>query len=199
MPEDLRPPAGTAGLIGPNAVLQLFAVLEERQGPAVARALLAAAGLPDLPAATGLMPEAPAAALHRALRAALPEAAPALLAEAGRRTADYILAHRIPARAQRLLRLMPPALAAPVVSRAIARHAWTFAGSGRFRAAGRLVFEIADNPVVRGESATCPACHWHAAVFERLFRALVDDRLRARETACCACGDPACRIALATA
>jgi bacteriochlorophyll 4-vinyl reductase len=35
-----------------------------------------------------------------------------------------------------------------------------------------VVFEIADNPVVRGEHSETPLCHWHAAVFERLFSAL---------------------------
>lgn len=142
------------------------------------------------------MDEGPAARLHAAVRHDLPAEAPAILAQAGRRTADYILAHRIPRPAQAVLRALPPALAAPVLTRAIAKHAWTFAGSGLFRVAGRLTFEIADNPLIRGERAPAPLCVWHAAVFERLFRTLVDDRLRAHETACCACGDPACRFEL---
>lgn len=149
------------------------------------------------PSDAGLMDEGPAARMHAALRARLPDAAPALLARAGRGTADYILAHRIPRPAQALLRALPPVLAAPLLTRAIAQHAWTFAGSGRFRVAGRLTFEIADNPLIRGETAPAPICSWHAAVFERLFRVLVYDRLRAKETACCACGDPACRFELA--
>jgi divinyl protochlorophyllide a 8-vinyl-reductase len=35
-------------------------------------------------------------------------------------------------------------------------------------------------------------------VFERLFRALVTDRARVRETACCACGAEACRFEIGT-
>jgi bacteriochlorophyll 4-vinyl reductase len=129
------------------------------------------------------MDEAPAARLHQALRAEMPEVAPMLAREAGWRTGDYILAHRIPKPAQRLLRLMPARLAAPILARAVKNlrgvgavpgglaHAWTFCGSGEFRLVSTwpVVFEIADNPVVRGEHSETPLCHWHAAVFERLF------------------------------
>ena len=59
-----------------------------------------------------------------------------------------------------------------------------------------LAFEIADNPVVRGERSAVPVCAWHAAVFERLYRQLVDDRYRAEETACGAAGAAACRFEL---
>jgi len=87
-----------------------------------------------------------------------------------------------------------PGLAMRALSTAIARHAWTFAGSGRFRVLRPGVFEIADNPIIRGERSDVPLCHWHAAVFERLFRVLVDDRLRCVETRCGAMGDDACRF-----
>jgi divinyl protochlorophyllide a 8-vinyl-reductase len=157
---------------------------------------MAQAGLDAPPSVKGMMPEVPAARLHQTVRAHLGPAAPWLLAEAGRATGDYILAHRIPRAAQTVLRALPPALSAPLLRTAIAKHAWTFTGSGDFTAGPGLVFTIARNPVVAGESSPTPLCHWHAAVFERLFRTLVDDRLRARETACCACGDPACRFEL---
>lgn len=182
-------------MIGPNAVLQLVPVLEDHQKGLSAR-LMAVAGLEGLPSDQGLMPEGPAARLHGAVRRELPEAAPALLAKAGQRTADYILAHRIPPLAQRVLKALPPVLAAPILEKAIARNAWTFAGSGRFRVAGRGLFEVEANPLVAGERAATCQCHWHAAVFERLFRILVDDRLRAHETGCLACGDSVCRFEL---
>jgi divinyl protochlorophyllide a 8-vinyl-reductase len=57
-----------------------------------------------------------------------------------------------------------------------------------------MLFEIADNPVVRGETAATPVCHWHSAVFAGLFAALVDPHTQVIETACCACGAPACRF-----
>ena len=66
----------------------------------------------------GLIDEAPAARLHQALRVEMPEVAPLLAREAGWRTGGYILEHRIPQKAQRLLRLMPARLSAPMLARA---------------------------------------------------------------------------------
>ncbi|MDX8353773.1 bacteriochlorophyll 4-vinyl reductase [Cognatiyoonia sp. IB215182] len=193
MPEDVH---STSGLIGPNAILQLLPVLEQAGGTRLRDQIMWAAGVFDPPSDAGLMPEAPAARIHQALREIEPEMASSLAWAAGVRTAEYIMAHRIPGLAQGLLRLLPAPLAAPLLSKAIAQHAWTFAGSGRFSVAGKLVFEIADNPIVRGEHSDRPLCHWHAAVFEKLFSELVDPRLRCEETACCAMGAPACRFEL---
>ncbi len=184
------------GRIGPNALLQLAPVCDAVLGRAARERLFAGAGVPHLPSGAGMIDEGEAARVHQALRREFPVEAPAILAAAGRGTGAYILAHRIPKPAQAVLRLLPAGLAAPVLAKAIGAHAWTFAGSGEFRQAGRrpLVFEIADNPVVRGEAAEGPVCVWHAAVFETLFRALVSRRARAVETACCAAGAPACRF-----
>lgn len=110
---------------------------------------------------------------------------------AGRGTADYILANRIPAPAQRLIRALPRRLGAQLLAAAIARHAWTFAGSGRFsiEEIRPLTLSIAANPL-----ALAPGCDWHVAVFERLFAALVRPGAKVRETSCCGAGDPACRF-----
>lgn len=189
--------AVTGGRIGPNAILQLVPVLRDAAGPDLTAHLLATAGVFELPdPGTGMVDEGPAARLHQALRVELPEVAPMLAREAGWRTGDYILAHRIPRRAQALLRLLPARIGAPILARAVARHAWTFTGSGRFRLVSTwpVVFEIADNPVVRGEHAADPLCHWHVAVFERLFSALCGTDWRCRETGCCAQGHDACRF-----
>lgn len=156
---------------------------------------MAAAGIFDPPADDGMMPEAPAARMHQALRAIEPELAPALAWAAGERTAQYIMTHRIPSAAQALLRVLPARLAGQLLAKAIAKHAWTFVGSGRFSMDGPLCFVIADNPIVRGEQSEHPLCHWHAAVFETLFRTLVDQELRCVETTCCAAGADACRFA----
>ena len=195
---DAPPDAAAHGgaRIGPNAILQMVPVLDAHTGPEIRRSLLAEAGVIELPDGSGLIPEGPAAALHQALRRKLPHEAPRIAREAGLGTADYILAHRIPAPAQVLLRALPAPLAAPVLAKAIAKHAWTFAGSGRFAVAAirPLVFTLEDNPVVRGERSDRPLCAWHEAVFERLFRTLVSPRAAVTETACCAQGAPACRF-----
>ncbi len=184
------------GLIGPNAILQLLPVLEQAGGAALRDQVLVSAGLMGPPSDTGMMPEGPAARVHRALRAIEPELAPALAWAAGVRTAEYIMVRRIPRAAQIVLRLLPARFSGPLLTKAIAKHAWTFAGSGTFAVAGPLAFEIVDNPIVRGETSELSLCHWHRAVFETLFRRLVDDRLRCEEQTCCAMGAPACRFVL---
>ncbi|MFW5655519.1 MAG: bacteriochlorophyll 4-vinyl reductase [Roseicyclus sp.] len=183
--------------IGPNAILQLVPVLEDAAGPDTTAHLLAMAGIFALPDPdAGLTEEGPAARLHQAMRLELPDVAPLLAREAGWRTGDYILANRIPRPAQTLLMLLPARISAPILARAVAKHAWTFCGSGRFALSSTSPprFEIADNPVVRGERSETPLCHWHAAVFERLFSALCGRDWTCVETTCCAQGARACRF-----
>lgn len=188
----------TTARIGPNAVLQLIAVLEEEGGPELVAHVMALAGLFDIPSDDAMIDERPVARLHQALRRDRPGDAPRLAWAAGEATGNYIIANRIPRPVQWLLRALPVGPAAKLLSVAIAKHAWTFAGSGRFSVVSTrpMVFEIADNPVVRGEQAQSPICFWHVAVFETLFRRLVAPDFRARETACCAVGAPACRFEL---
>ena len=190
--------AEQAARIGPNAVLQLVPIIDAQLGLAQRRVLMADAGFAALPDGSGMIDERPVARLHQALRARHPETAATLARCAGTATGGYILARRIPGLAQRLLRALPPTLSARLLAKAIAKHAWTFAGSGHFRIASfdPLAFEISDNPVVRGEQAQAPVCHWHAAVFQHLFRELVAPDYVATETACAATGAEICRFEL---
>ena len=114
--------------------------------------------------------------------------------EAGTRTAAYVLANRIPKAAQALLKSLPAPLAGPLLLKAIARNAWTFAGSGRVRTAARgrrFVVEIAANPLAM------PGCVWHLAVFEGLFSALVAPRVSVSHPLCCHDGAALCRFEIA--
>ena len=182
--------------IGPNAILQTLDVLDHACGRSTRDRVMARAGVRVPPADAGMLPEADCAAVHRALREGLPDRAADLLRQSGLATGDYILRHRIPRPAQRLLLLLPAGLAARLLVRAIARHAWTFAGSGAFAVVGwrPLTVEVCDNPLIRGERSDLPLCHWHAAVFERLFARLVWSGVSVTEIACAAAGDPACRF-----
>ena len=184
-----------AGRIGPNAILQLVDVLERRWGGNLLSAVLAEAGVSRPPRDAGMLPEADCAAVHQAVRRLAP-GAESLLEEAGLATGDYILAHRIPKLAQGVLRLLPKNLAAPVLTKAIAKHSWTFAGTGEFRVESSrpLVLTIARNPLVAGLRAETPQCIWHVAVFRRLYGRLVWPGVRVQEVSCCACGDPVCRF-----
>lgn len=195
-PFGLRP-----GLIGPNSAIQLAAALEAMGEGGVARAAFAATGRATWlrhPPET-MIPEAEAARLFAEVwRRLPPDRAEAVAEEAGRRTGAYILANRIPPLAQRLLRLMPPRLAALVLRRAIRGAAWTFAGSGRCTVAGGGArygrIAIADNPL------RMPGAPWHRGVFTALFAALVDPRAVAvaecPRAGCATCGADACRFRL---
>lgn len=197
-----------AGRIGPNAITRVAEALPGFVGTEAARALFERAGLAAYftRPPQDMVDEAEVARLHGELRRALgPERAAGVARSAGIRTADYLLAHRIPRAVQALLKRLPAALAARVLLAAIARHAWTFAGSGRFSArapalagagARCAVLEIRDNPLCRDLQAEAPACDFYAATFERLFQVLVQPRTRVRETACEACGDESCRFEL---
>lgn len=182
-----------AGRIGPNAITRVAEAL----GPARARPVFVHAGLAaylERPP-QAMVDEREVIALHAALRQDLGEAeARRIAADAGRRTAAYLLAHRIPAPVQVVLKRLPAALAARVLLKAISGHAWTFAGSGRFTArAGRpVVLSIANNPLCRGVTSSEPCCDYYSAVFELLFRTLVHRGAHVVETACEASGDPAC-------
>jgi divinyl protochlorophyllide a 8-vinyl-reductase len=113
---------------------------------------------------------------------------------AGRKTADYLLAHRIPRAVQVLLKLLPPGLAAPLLTAAILSHTWTFAGSASVAALrGRpLRIALTGCPICRGAAAQTSACGYYAATFETLFRTLVAARASVVEVACEAVGDPSC-------
>jgi divinyl protochlorophyllide a 8-vinyl-reductase len=200
------PDAGIAR-IGPNAILQVADALRDACGAARTRQLFEAADLAAYLSEppTGMVDEREVMRLHRVLRAELPPAElRGVVRAAGTTTGDYLLAHRIPRAAQRLLAVLPPSLASRGLLAAIRRHAWTFAGSGTFtdrpgdRGAGRPVeVAIADCPLCRGAHAAAPICDYYAATFERLYRVLVAPGAIVVETACCARGDDACRFSIA--
>lgn len=188
-----------AGRIGPNAITRVAQVLCARCGEAAAATLFGRAGL--LPYLTeppeAMVDETEVTRLHQVLRDSLGSAAAREVArEAGTRTAEYLLAHRIPRAAQAVLKRLPPPLAARALLSAIRGHAWTFAGSGRFQAqAGHpVVLSITGNPMCRGAMLAEPGCDFYAATFERLFRVLVHPGSRVVETDCEGCGDAMCRF-----
>ncbi len=188
-----------AGRIGPNAVTRLAEALA-RTGDGAAERVFAAAGLlghlaqpPDR-----MVPDDDVARLHEALRREFGCRRAADVADqAGRLTADYLLANRIPALAQRILRLLPAPLALALLLKAIGRHAWTFAGRGRFgwRREGRtFILSLAGGPVSRDTTAESPVCAYYAATFERLFQVILRRPVAVIETACEATGAPACEF-----
>ena len=193
--------AAHAGRIGPNAVIRLVEALDAVESRAVTVKVFTAAGLEAYVGAPpeAMVPEDEVTLLHRCLRAemGLPRAA-SVSWIAGLRTADYLLANRIPSQAQRVLKLLPRRLAAFVLLKAIGSHAWTFAGSGHFswrfpwRRGRVLTLTFADCALCREDHAAGPCCQYYAATFERLFRILINADTVVRETACTAAGAEAC-------
>jgi divinyl protochlorophyllide a 8-vinyl-reductase len=196
-----------AARIGPNAVLQLAAALDERYGrPRTEEVFLAAghAGFLQAPPAA-MVDERVITALYTSLPRQFGDTEAAeISARAGQLTGEYLLAHRIPAPAQRLMKLMPAALAARTLLSAIDHHAWTFAGSGEFAreavqrpgggARSRVYWKlsVADCPLCRGARAERQQCAYYAATFERIFREVVATSARVAETQCQALGAAAC-------
>ena len=191
-------PAGTrADVIGPNAITRLAQALTTHLGSPQCRRIFELAGVDsylDKPPLQ-MVKASDVAALHRALVDSLGyRAAAGISLEAGRLTGDYLLAHRIPQKAQWLLRMLPRALAARILVRAIARHAWTFAGAGTFSYSfqSKLTLRLTNSPVCRNLRSDTPACHYFAGTFERVFGAMLGPRLRVIETECEAAGAQAC-------
>lgn len=193
--------APPAGVIGPNALIRVGEALTERHGAATAARLFDEARLGPCLAAppTVMVDEREVGALHAVLRARLGVAeARAVGHRAGVLTADYLLAHRIPPMAGRVLRLLPAQPSARLLLGAIGGHAWTFAGSGTFSwRAGRPVhLSITDCPLCRGARTTAdaPLCDYYAGTFERLFGVLVHPQASVVQTQCQAAGAAACRF-----
>jgi divinyl protochlorophyllide a 8-vinyl-reductase len=185
------------GLIGPNAITQMAAALSAGCGASLRRDIFEDAGLARYLCAppTHMIPEDDVARLHRAAIDRLGEAKAAEVSrEAGRRTGDYLLANRIPTFVQGALKNLPRPLAARILVAAIARHAWTFSGSGEFSYdfAPHLRLRIAGSPICEGLRTETPACTYFAATFERVFAKMLGPSLSLTETECAATGAAAC-------
>jgi divinyl protochlorophyllide a 8-vinyl-reductase len=183
--------------IGPNAIIRVAESLEERIGNAAE--VFIDAGLAHYLEALPeeMVDEREVMALQRALRLRLGVTeARAVSFDAGLRTGEYLLAHRIPRPAQRLLKLLPAKPSARILLKAVGQHAWTFSGSGAYSfesGPGRSVsVSIERCPICCGAQAQEPLCDFYTGCFERLFRTLVNRHTEVREVACQAQGAPAC-------
>ena len=182
-----------AGRVGPNAILQTAAALRDLLGLAIEHAVCDRAGLARYIEAPPkqMVREEEAARLFDAVRSMLAGTqADAVLAEAGRRTARYVAANRIPKPVTAWLAVLPHAVAGRILLTAIHKHAWTFAGSGvvTIERGRYMSLTIAGNPLAT------PGCPWHVATLEQLFGTLVSPAARVSHAACSARGDKECRF-----
>ncbi|MEM8796035.1 MAG: bacteriochlorophyll 4-vinyl reductase [Pseudomonadota bacterium] len=183
------------GVVGPNAVIQLANALGEMRGADEARKFFVRAGFPSLfgnPPADMIDEDIPAALLRMLWDVFPAGEASEIARDAGRRTADYVIANRIPAIARTTMSVLPTGLSARMLLKAIHRNAWTFAGSGTVKVGARPQFLIS----IRNTPLTMPDCAWHTAVFEKLFQRLVTPVATVRNTLCCWSGAQDCRFEL---
>lgn len=183
-----------AHTVGPNAIIQTLAAVASRAG-LQARSDLAAQAKLESP--VGGWQSMVQVDLVNRLNASVvaefgAERAAAIMRDAGSRTGHYILENRIPSAVQTLLRWLPPKLATRVLLKAIAKNAWTFAGSARVEVGPDWIC-IHDNPICLGR-AGLSGCLWHEAVFQTLFSAIVGRSVEVRETHCLGRGDAFCRF-----
>ncbi|MGB3626669.1 MAG: bacteriochlorophyll 4-vinyl reductase [Henriciella sp.] len=190
-------PAPESARVGPNAVLQLEQALCDQGGAKAAELVFARAGLQELLRVRPqeMIDERLPRALFDSLFAHFPEArAQMVVYRAGRLTGDYILKNRIPKPVRLLLKLLPAPLSRDLLLKAIHRHAWTFAGSGRctFTLGRAAEFRIEANPL------TMPGCAWHVGVFDALFQHLVSRRTTITYNHACLDGLQVCCFSIET-
>jgi divinyl protochlorophyllide a 8-vinyl-reductase len=172
-------------LIGPNAIIQVADAIRREFGLDRLVQIMHAARLAHFVATppAQMVNEVDVVRLHQAVASSLPEeAGRAVMWQAGENTAAYLLANRIPALAQTLLRLLPASVSARLLLRAIGRHAWTFAGSSTFGYSthpATVQISLAGSPLFATPACRVLAEAYFMATFETLLRELVSSRTRA--------------------
>lgn len=198
-PSDVGAPPVTGARLGPGTIAQLARVLRERHGEYLASTLLFESTGYALTALPGAMvDEREAQAFVRAVMRQLGERPAAhALHEAGHRAAGDLMANRIPAPVQWVIRLLPARAGLSLLLEVMRANAWTFAGSGSFgvrthRQGAALTFQAC--AMCRDLYALEPVCDFYAGTFEHLIRTLVAPRARVREVECLAQGGDCCRF-----
>lgn len=187
--------ARTDARVGPNAVTRLAEALRTFTDEATTRAVFARAGALELLRSPpeSMVDQQAVGRLYGALHAMLELSdAQTVARDAGRRTARYLLAHRIPAVARLVIRLLPQRIASRVLLTAVSKHAWTFAGSGRVDVQHGWPSVV----TIHGNPLAMPGCTWHVAVFDTLFTALVSSRITVTHTHCEHAGADHCRFVI---
>lgn len=188
--------------IGPNVIIQTARTLEQRLGEAQADRFITDVtpfSLGALP--TEMVDERVANALIRHLANERGSGfMRSVMDEAGRRTGEYLLHHRIPAPARWLLPHLPRPLAMRALLSAVSRHTWTFAGSAHvsFTHGDPALITIRHCPLCAWQRSSEPVCDFYTGTFRRLLRELVHPHAWAEEVSCEARGDGACRFLLSS-
>lgn len=182
--------------IGPNSIIQTIRVMTESYGREHTEKLLHDERYPwgsELP--TEMVNEEDFLLLvHVLVRSFGIEEARRILSKSGDYTAAYLLAHRIPKPMKWIFPLLPRSVRLNMLMSAIGKHAWTFAGSGRFQyiPGETPTFVIDDCITSRNITSEKPFCSFYEATFTGLLSALVDPQAQVEEKKCRVTGHSQC-------
>lgn len=198
-PSDSTVVRAPAARIGPNTIIQLAHVLRDRYGDDLASALLFESTGYAMTALPGAMVDEREAQafVHVVMRELGVRDGARVLHEAGHRTADYLMTHRIPRPAQWIIRALPARAGLAILLKAIRANAWTFAGSGSFSVRAhqhRADLTFHRCAMCRDMHTDTPVCDFYAGTFEHLIRTLVAPRAHVAEVECQAQGAACCRF-----
>lgn len=201
-PPSMLTPAHPAGRIGPNVLIHAAHALAHRIGHDTANRVLQTSThhtFETLP--SELVDEATANALVRHLvdTYGLPFTR-GVMRDAGERTGEDLLLHRIPWLARVTLPALPSPVALRLLLAGIGRHTWTFAGSARVEIClgSPSVIALAHCAMCAGIRSREPICDFYVGTFQRVMQGLLGPHGFAEEITCEACGDSACRFAVGT-
>lgn len=184
------------GTVSPNAVSDVLSAARQRLGEDLVRLVCARAELATMPNPDQPMDEAQAVRVHAALRQAEPERSAEVFRQAGFASAEAFIETYLSKKAQAMLSAAPWTMSAWLLGRWARQHVRAFAGQARFEMIRDLEIELWNNPFAAPHGTRDhPGCYWQEALFEGLFRDLVDPHLICREMTCVGQGDDACRFA----
>lgn len=169
--------AATVAKMGPNGIIQSFNAIKARFGESAAQQALIEADLKkylaELP--HEMVDEREFHRLVKHICERFDEATRnEILLDAGKRTAHYLLQVRIPKVFQALLRRLPTRWAAKLLLWSIAKHAWTFAGSGEF---SYQVHSGIEATILVRESAHYEVALFFGGALQTLFQTLFKDKI----------------------
>lgn len=184
------------GTVSPRAVTDVLAAARQRLGDDVVRTICQRAELGALPDPDQPLDQVRAVRIHAALRQAEPERSAEVFRQAGFATAAAFVETYLSRKAQAMLSAAPWTVSAWLLGRWAGQNVRAFAGTGRFEMLRDLEIELRENPFAAPHGTlNHPGCYWQEALFEGLFRDLVDPHLICREMTCVGQGDDACRFA----
>lgn len=191
----LKKPRGR-NFMSANMVLPFYSVLQDIVGEEERDCVFQAAGLRNLPNPEEPVREKQVQQLHQIIRENYPAHLERIMTEAGIAAAKVITQYRLSVTAKQMLNRLPWSMATWMMVKSVHQNAWSFTGSGTFLMLETGMFELSQNPMMRGVHETRPQCTFHRTIFETMFREVVHEQMQCEELQCCGAGATSCRFKL---